>query len=120
MGITMVQVTIDGTKDVHNRRRKLKGGGETFDKIIKNIKYASEYLRIAIRINLDKGNYSSVDKLFRYLSEFSNDNITTYCEKTSYCEGSSMDICSNKKMYYYTAKTFPMRDRLRVTEFFGC
>lgn len=38
-----IQVTIDGPKDIHDKRRFLKGKQGTFDKIFKNLKNLSEY-----------------------------------------------------------------------------
>ena len=35
--IREIQVTLDGTESIHNNRRFLKGGGATFDKIVKGI-----------------------------------------------------------------------------------
>ncbi len=35
--IREVQVTLDGTEEVHDNRRFLKGGGGTFSKIVRGI-----------------------------------------------------------------------------------
>ncbi len=66
------QVTLDGVGDVNNRRRRLRGGGDTFGPIIKNIKYIIEngLLNVVdIRINFDKENWKDVPELLDYLSD---------------------------------------------------
>ncbi len=54
LGISVVQITLDGPKKIHDRRRPLKNGKGSFDKIIENIKEASDYVGIGIRVNIDK------------------------------------------------------------------
>lgn len=68
------QVTIDGPPEVHNTRRKLPSGRDTFTQIINNIKYIlKENLlhAVDVRINFDKTNFESIPSLIDYLaSEF--------------------------------------------------
>ena len=42
--VTHAQVTVDGPPDIHNRRRCLPDGSDTFFKILKNVLEASGYL----------------------------------------------------------------------------
>ncbi len=49
-----IQVTVDGVKEVHNKRRFLSNGEGTFEKIINNINIATKYFFVIIRINIDK------------------------------------------------------------------
>lgn len=66
------QVTIDGPPETHNKRRILANGGETFDKIIKNIHYVldnDKIERVSIRINFDKGNVEAIPSFLEYLSK---------------------------------------------------
>jgi uncharacterized protein len=70
--ITGLQITLDGTKDMHNQTRHLKNGSETFDKILSNIdallvKY--HHLDIAIRMNISKANSDQYVPLHRFLQE---------------------------------------------------
>jgi len=55
-GVHHAQITLDGSKTTHNKRRPLKGGGPTFSRILSNIAAASKHLDIAIRVNVDKRN----------------------------------------------------------------
>ncbi|GHS98418.1 radical SAM/SPASM domain Clo7bot peptide maturase [Synergistales bacterium] len=63
--ISSVQVTLDGDRDVHDRRRVLRSGGPTFDVIMKNLRDAAQNdkLRIAIRVNIDRRNRDSIEAL---------------------------------------------------------
>ena len=55
-GITNMQITIDGPKDVHDNRRIGVDGNPTFDKIIRFIDSNKDIFSIVIRINVDKTN----------------------------------------------------------------
>ena len=61
--VKRVQITIDGPKIIHDERRKLSNGKGSFDKIISNIQESYNELSITIRINIDKDNVSSLNKL---------------------------------------------------------
>lgn len=74
LNIRKIQVTIDGTKKVHDKRRMLKNGGSTYDTIMKNIKKFKDDIDIRIRINVDKTNGNNVNDLILEFqqSEFNN------------------------------------------------
>ncbi len=68
--IREVQVTLDGTKDVHNRRRFLKGGGGTFDKIVRGIDSCLEKsININLRMVIDKDNINDLPGLSSFAAE---------------------------------------------------
>jgi uncharacterized protein len=56
IGINRAQITLDGSRDIHNQRRFLKGGGGTFDRILDNIVKTCDILDLQIRINIDRDN----------------------------------------------------------------
>lgn len=63
-----IQVTLDGTVEVHNFRRKGPGGKGTFDKIIEGIKILREMkIKTYIRVNLDKTNINSMVKFADFI-----------------------------------------------------
>lgn len=69
---SMVQITLDGTKEVHDSRRPYKNGKGSFDDIIHAIKLLSKEsnkLRTVIRINIDKTNTDEAVKLLSYLGK---------------------------------------------------
>lgn len=55
--ITFAQITLDGPREIHDKRRFTKEHKPTFDTIVDNIKKASRYIdRISVRINIDSTN----------------------------------------------------------------
>ena len=63
--IKIVQITIDGVEEVHNKRRPLKNGGKTFTQIINNIKQFKN-LKCYVSIVYDSTNYDSLTELLYY------------------------------------------------------
>lgn len=61
--VTGAQITLDGPPEIHDKRRPLIGGQGTFDRILSNIREICDILRLHVRINLDRDNVSSVQKL---------------------------------------------------------
>jgi uncharacterized protein len=53
--VSMIQVTVDGPARIHNKKRPLKNGKESFQTILDNIAYAASKLMITVRVNVDKG-----------------------------------------------------------------
>jgi len=73
------QVTVDGPPESHNKRRVLRNGGETFDRIIENIRYVIDNKKIekvSLRINYDKGNIDKIPEFLEYIARnFDRDRI---------------------------------------------
>lgn len=67
--VTNVQITIDGPKEFHDKRRIFYDGSGSFDKIIENIENIYDILKIVIRINVDKTNIKETMRLIEYLDE---------------------------------------------------
>ncbi len=67
-GISIIQITLDGHKDAHDKRRFLKNGVGTFENIIKNIVDATD-LKIYINVVYDLNNYNDIFKLVDYLND---------------------------------------------------
>lgn len=69
--IISIQITIDGPRDIHNKRRKLRNGGPTFDIILNNLKTLvnKTKVRVSLRINIDKDNYKRAPELLKLLEE---------------------------------------------------
>lgn len=69
-GLVHVQVTLDGNKETHDRRRFFINGSGTFEKIVENMKMlATKKLSIALRVNVDQDNCDSIEDLLRYIKE---------------------------------------------------
>lgn len=54
MRVNQIQITLDGPSHVHNRKRPLKNGKESFGRILENITYASGFMSISVRVNVDR------------------------------------------------------------------
>lgn len=52
--VGVCQVTLDGPARLHNVRRPLKNGKDSFQTIVDNVKYAAGKLVMSIRVNIDK------------------------------------------------------------------
>lgn len=73
--ISSFQITVDGCKNTHNKRRILSDGGHTYDAIMENIKILTEYYSkgdINIRVNVDQ---SMIDKFDLFLSEIESSGL---------------------------------------------
>lgn len=67
-GVNSCQVTIDGPESIHDRRRRLRNGGKTWQTIVGNLKIAlSKGMGIGVRVNLDKTNIDSIGPLLKEL-----------------------------------------------------
>lgn len=73
--ITWAQITLDGPKEIHEKRRCSVNGEESFEQIIENIKNCIDVIDINLRINIDKDNKEYVIELLDEL------NRTTWFNK---------------------------------------
>jgi uncharacterized protein len=62
-----IQVTLDGPARLHDQKRPLKNGKNSFDTILKNLLYASTRISVGIRVNVDKS--FTVDLISELLDE---------------------------------------------------
>jgi len=68
--IREIQVTLDGTESVHDSRRFLKGGGGTFNKIVRGIdKCLEKKIDINLRVVMDKENIANLVDLAQFAIE---------------------------------------------------
>ncbi|ROT03093.1 4Fe-4S cluster-binding domain-containing protein, partial [Muribaculaceae bacterium Isolate-104 (HZI)] len=68
--IRSLQITIDGTEDMHNQKRLHKDDVPTFKKIVDNIGMAIDKdIAITIRFNTDRNNFSQLKELKAYFDE---------------------------------------------------
>lgn len=69
LGVTDVQITLDGDEKTHNKRRPLANGGHTYETILDNLDKIHGKIGIAIRINVDKENQNEVQNVIDELKE---------------------------------------------------
>lgn len=74
IGVSTFQITLDGLKDEHNKRRPHYQNKDSFSTIVTNIGILLEYYKqknidchIHIRMNIDKSNLNNYELLYRYL-----------------------------------------------------
>ena len=73
------QVTLDGLQSNHDRRRYLKGGQGTYQKIVENIElFSGRKVNVYVRMNVDKENQSDYEKLSRLIDGFGNPRMILY------------------------------------------
>lgn len=72
MKVSFIQVTIDGPKEIHDKRRCLKSGGGSYDRILSNLSNIKEDtpLNVDIRINVDKRNEKNIPDLLEDLKSY--------------------------------------------------
>ncbi|WP_158509590.1 radical SAM/SPASM domain-containing protein [Limnochorda pilosa] len=77
LGLSHLQITLDGTAAEHNKRRHLMDGGETFEKIMVNLRYLkqrTERVRVTLRHNYDRRNLSHAPEFIELMArEFADD-----------------------------------------------
>lgn len=69
LGVTNAQITIDGEKEIHDKKRFLVNGKGSFDKIIENLLNINKELSVAIRVNVDKENIDNLSKFINYIND---------------------------------------------------
>jgi len=67
--ITNIQISIDGGRNTHNKKRIYKGGLGTYDVILKNTSMLPEKINITIRIHCDRAVINSLDELLSDLEK---------------------------------------------------
>ncbi len=61
LGIKIIQITLDGPEEIHDKRRPLRNGGPTYGKVKAGIISAKKYFdSVDIRINVDRDNLCSI------------------------------------------------------------
>ncbi len=76
--VVSMQITLDGAAEDHDKRRCLKGGLPTFDRIIDNLVAVKDKIQepISIRINADRHNVDRVDNVVSVLKEKGLEDVT--------------------------------------------
>lgn len=79
IGISKIQITIDGLKEHHDVRRPLRNGNGTFDVIMNNLKlFDDSPLGVLVRMNVDNQNCRDFKHLKAQVDALGNSNIRVY------------------------------------------
>ncbi len=68
-GLKSVKITLDGTKELHNKKRPFKNSRGSFDILIRNILSAVDKIEVDIGGNFDEENIASLYDLLDYLAD---------------------------------------------------
>lgn len=72
----ILQITLDGPEDIHNKRRPYKSGKGSYSRVIDNIKKYKKHCRVNIRMNTDKSNYDSIEMFLNDIKELIDERIS--------------------------------------------
>ena len=75
--VKYLQITLDGMAETHNKTRCLAGGGDTFDRIVSNIRRLRYPFYVDIRHNVHEGNKAEVEKLSAFVRELDRESAAT-------------------------------------------
>ena len=99
--IRELQVTLDGPETVHNKRRPLKGGRETFASIVRGIDAAlTAGLPVNLRVVLDRENIGSLPELAEYASDRGWTQSTLF--KTQLGRNYELHYCQSQQSRLYS------------------
>jgi len=104
--IREIQVTLDGKGSVHDKRRFLKGGGATFDKIVEGIDAClANELPVNLRMVVDKENITGLPEMAQFAidkgwtkSEFFKTQLGRNYE-LHHCQSTSEKLFSRISLY---------------------
>ncbi len=96
--IEELQITIDGPKPIHDKRRIALDKSSSFDKIMKNLRclIGKSDVDIQVRVNVDMRNLLYLDELMQTFQKngiLSAENIYVYTSKVTGIETSDADEC---------------------------
>ncbi|MCG7954508.1 MAG: SPASM domain-containing protein, partial [Candidatus Thiodiazotropha endolucinida] len=67
-GISHIQITLDGDKPIHDKRRITKKGFGTYERILTSLETIPPGMKLHIRVNTDKTNLSGIGKMLKDIS----------------------------------------------------
>jgi len=72
------QLTIDGDKETHDKRRACLSGEGSYDVIKYNLENSHPDIAISVRVNVDKNNVSSLNSILDLLEKLGRNNTDVY------------------------------------------
>lgn len=103
LGVTKVQVTLDGPPEQHDRRRHLVGGRGTFARILENLKACVDLAEFQVRINVDARNaLEALDVVEILVAEGLRGKVRPYLAQVTH-DGAA---CGNIQELCYSSQDF--------------
>ncbi len=101
--LAIVQIPLDGPKDIHDRRRFFKSGAGSYQIILKNLPLWTKIAKkVVIRVNIDEKNKDHILELLKELSKFDKKKISIFMGNVSRGWGRGkareevLDVCGYK------------------------
>lgn len=96
LGITRVQITIDGLAEHHDQTRPLRDGRGTFDAIFQNLRlFDDSPIAVVIRMNVDNNNMRDYVEIKKLIEEVGNPNIDLYASPVEDINKDTVNTVSN-------------------------
>lgn len=95
--IQYVQITLDGMREIHDKRRCLKNGNPTFDHIMDNVKMLAKMtpkIHVGIRVNLDDSNTGDFINLYNYIDGMNLKNVAIHPAFVKDYTGNCSNLCA--------------------------
>ena len=105
--IESVQVTIDGPQEVHDKRRPLRSGKGSFEKIVENLKEVCDIIKVVIRVNIDMRNIPYISQLLDFLSD---EGFMRRCQLSFGRIHPYTDACKSVSGYCYTDEMYSKKE----------
>lgn len=95
-GLNSVQVTIDGSRETHNKSRPLADGSGTYDRILMNVKDCAGIVSTAVRMNASDPDKKDIDELQAFVDSL--ESVSMYVAPVDLsCRGDFEAYGKNKK-----------------------
>ncbi len=100
-----VQITMDGGREIHDRRKRRKDGGGTYDTLLDVLELLRDAkIKTNLRLNIDKENADSFTELCRDLKDRGLEDIRRYLGWIfSYETGEEMEGCVSCAGKYFSS-----------------
>lgn len=111
-----LQITVDGNRDIHNKRRFLADGTGTYDRICSNIVTVLKYgISVTLRINIDEESVYTVPQILYDIPECYRNMVSI-----SICNLFQEENKQSTFSYYYQAIKMGYRYSARYNKYEGC
>lgn len=108
IGLSSIQITLDGSKEEHNRIKHFSGCDDVFERIMENISLVlndAPNIHVSIRVNITRHNMNSFPEIFNFLSlrfQSKNISVTPAIVKNKMVKNENLSsFLSNKEFFQF-------------------